>query len=232
MIIRRSWFLMAALAAAVLAGCQNPSFDDPARLGPFFTPVNHAGEPALPSGLRRVVLLPVWGGTVASPEAAAAFDPVFATELQRQNRFEVVVLTRAECRRRFGAGEFSSAAALPRDFLPTLRREFAADAVMWIDLTAYRPYGPLALGVRAKLATLEEPRVLWTFDTIFSADDPAVANSARRHFIGQTHTALPADLTRDALQSPTRFCTYVEAATFATLPPVSRPVEPKNANVR
>jgi hypothetical protein len=230
----RPFLSPAALALAVLAfaGCQNPSFDDPARLGPFFSPVNFAGDPSLPSGLRRVVLLPVCGGAVAAPESSSQLDAVFATELQRQNRFEVVVLSRAECRRRFGAGEFSSAAALPRDLLPTLRREFAADAVLWVDLTAFRPYGPIALGVRAKLATLEEPRVLWTFDTVFSADDPAVANSARRHFIAQTHTDVPADLTRTALQSPTRFGTYVAAAMFATLPPVLPPPAPKVANAR
>lgn len=232
MIHRRFFPVILALIAGVFSGCQNPSFDDPARQGPFFTPVNHAGEPSLPAGLRRVVLLPIWGGTVASPETAATFDPVFATELQRQNRFEVVILSRAECRRRFGVGEFSSAAALPRDFLPTLRREFAADAVMWIDFTAYRPYGPLAIGVRAKLATIEEPRILWNFDTIFSADDPAVANSARKFFVAQTHTAVPADLTRAALQSPTRFGTYVAAAVFETLPPIVVMVEPKKTNIR
>lgn len=221
MSLRHSGRTAALLALAILAGCQTPPFDDPARLGPFFVPVNHVGEPGLPSDLRRVVLLPVCGGVVADAEAAAMFDPVFATELQKQNRFEVVVLTRSECRRRFGAAEFSSTAALPHDFLARLRRDFAADAVLWVDLTTYRPYGPLALGVRAKLATISEPRMLWSFDNIFSADNPAVANSARRHFIGQTHTAVPADLSPAVLQSPTRFATYVAAATFATLPPVA-----------
>ena len=224
-----------ALAGAALllaAGCQNPAYNDPARAGPFFKPVNHAGDAALPPTLRRVVLLPVCGGAVANGETAATLDAVFATELQRQNRFEVVVLDRADCRRRFGADEFSSSAALPHDFLPKLRREFAADAVLWIDVTAYRAYRPLALGVRGKLATLKETRLLWTFDTVFSADDPAVANAARRHFVDQTHTAVPADLSPAVLQSPGRFATYVAAATFATLPPVVPPVPPPVPNQR
>ena len=206
-----------------LAGCQTPAFDDPARTGPFFQPVNHAGDPMLEPTLRRVVLLPVYGGALADGETAAGLDTIFATELQKQNRFEVVVLTRAESRRRFGADEFSSAAALPFGFLAKLKREFAADAVLWVDLTAYRAYRPLTLGVRAKLATIESTRLVWTFDTVFSDDDPAVANAARRHFVDQTHTAVPADLTRSALQSPRRFAAYVAAATFATLPPVVPP---------
>ncbi|MBC7368208.1 MAG: hypothetical protein H7343_15580 [Undibacterium sp.] len=221
--------LVAMLSLTVTAllllatGCQTPPYDDPARAGPFFTPVNHAGDLSLPPAVRRVVLLPVYGGPLADGETAASLDTVFATELQRQNRFEVVVLDRAECRRRFGADEFSSSAALPRDFLPKLRREFAADAVLWVDLTAYRAYRPLALGVRAKLATLKETRLVWTFDTVFSSDDPAVANAARHHFMDQTHATVPADLTPAVLQSPTRFATYVAAATFATLPPVVPP---------
>jgi len=211
-------------------GCQTPAFDDPARSGPFFQPTNHVGDPALEPNMRRVILLPVYGGTLVDGETAASFDGIFATELQKQNRFEVVVLTRAESRRRFGADEFSSASALPSGFLTKLKREFAADAVLWVDLTAFRAYRPLILGVRAKLATVEQTRLVWTFDNVFSADNPAVANSARRHFVDQTHTAVPADLTRSALQSPRRFAAYVAAATFATLPPVSPLISPESAN--
>ena len=213
-------------------GCQTPAYDDPARVGPFFTPVNHTGDNALPATMRRVVLLPVYGGALADGETAAALDVVFATELQKQNRFEVVVLDRAECRRRFGADEFSSSAALPRDFLPKLRLEFAADGILWVDLTAYRAYRPLALGVRAKLATLKETRLVWTFDTVFSTEDPTVANAARHHFIDQTHTSVPADLTPAVLQSPTRFATYVAAAAFATLPSVYAPPRALPVNPR
>jgi len=218
---RRALLVLAAVLG--LAGCQTPAINDPARVGPFFQPANHRGDPVMPGGLRRVVLLPVCGGAWIEGDAAATLDAVFAAELQKQNRFEVVILGRAECRRRFGADEFSSAAALPRDFMSKLAREFAADAVMWVDVTAYRAYRPLMLGVRAKLATMEGPRLAWTFDNVFSVEDPAVANAARRHFVDQTHTAVPADLTTTALQSPRRFATYVAAATFATLPPVARP---------
>lgn len=231
--VRPALLSLAGAGLLLLAsGCQTPAYDDPARVGPFFTPTNHSGDPAMPLTLRRVVLLPIYGGALADGETAASLDGVFATELQRQNRFEVVVLDRAECRRRFGAEEFSSSAALPRDFLTKLRRDFAADAVIWVDLTAYRAYRPLALGVRAKLATLKDTRLVWTFDNVFSSEDPAVANAARHHFIDQTHTTVPADLTPAVLQSPTRFATYVASATFATLPPVVLPVPVKPTNPR
>src|SRR5690242_6290486 len=118
------WGLLCA--AGVFAGCATPGPYDPARIGPFFSPANYSGEPSL-GGVRRVVLLPISGGTLASGEMTAALDPVFAAALQQEKRFEVVTLSRQECLRRFRSEAVSSTAALPADFLPALRREFAAD---------------------------------------------------------------------------------------------------------
>ncbi len=222
----RAVVALAALLSLALTGCISPPVHDSARRGPFFTPTNHAGDARLPADLRRVVLLPVAGGAAADAESAAALDPVFIAELQKQNRFEVVALTREDCLRRFRAEEFLSTAALPPDFLAMLKREHAADAVMFVDVTAYKAYRPLVLGVRAKLALLEpeaDVRLVWTFDNVFAAADPAVANSARHHFLDSDRGGIPADLTQGVLQSPSRFATYVAAATFATLPPVYAP---------
>jgi hypothetical protein len=207
-----------------------PPIDDAARAGPFYTPTNHTGDAQLPATLRRVLLLPVAGGSAASAESSAALNAVFVSELQKQNRFEIVPLTREECLYHFRAEEFSSTAALPYDFMNIVRRQFGADAVMFIDVTAYKAYRPLVLGVRAKLAsTGYEPRMVWTFDNMFSASDATVANSARNHFLDSNRGGVPADLTQSALQSPSRFASYVASAVFATLPPVYGPAPVKFA---
>lgn len=220
--------LIFALTLTLLAGCVHPPAHDAARRGPFHTPVNYAGESQLPANIRRVVLLPISADNVAPTESAAALDPVFLAELQKQNRFEIVAVTREQLQRRFNAPEIRSTAALPHDFMARLRREFAADAVLFVDLTVFKAYRPLALGVRAKLATVDdEVRLLWTFDNVFSATDPAVANSARNHAIGADRGGIPADLTSIALLSPTRFGAYVAAQTFGTLPPVFSPPPPQ-----
>ncbi len=211
-----------ALAALALAGCMTPSIDDPARTGPYFTPTNHAGEPQLPANFRRVVFLPLAGGTAASVDSTAALDPVFLAELQKQNRFEIVRLTREDCARMFHTEELSSTAALPADFVEVLRQHYAADGVLFIDVTVYKPYRPIALGVRAKLATLDGVRLVWTFDNLFSIADPAVSNSARHHFLDSDRRGLPGDSTQAVLESPARFASYVAAEMFATLPPVYR----------
>lgn len=218
--------VLAALAASVLllASCASsvPVYDS-ARMGPFFVPKNHEGEPTL-GGIRRVVLLPVCAGSFAPAETAAVFDPVFANALEQQHRFEVVTVPREVFLQKFRTAEFSSVSALPRDFLPWLKREYAADAVIFVDLTTFRAYRPMALGLRAKLATLEGTRIVWTFDDLFTADNQAVANSARNFYIGSDRGGVPADLTPSVLQSPTRFAGYAAHTMFATLPPVTLPV--------
>ena len=212
------WFCVLALCA----GCMHPAPYDAARVGPFFEPANFAKEPHI-AGIRRVVLLPVWTGTVAPTETGADLDAVLTTALQQAQRFEVVTLSRADVRRRFGAEALASTAALPSDLMNTLWREFAPDAVMFVDLTTYRGYRPLTVGFRGKLASLDGTRLLWTFDEVFSADNPAVANSARHYHLNRDRGGVPADMTQAALQSPGRFAAYAASAMFATLPSGSAP---------
>lgn len=215
--------LLLAAAAATLAGCNGVSAFDPALHGPFHVPTNHAGDPTL-GAIRRVVVLPLAAGALAPVETAALLDPVLISALQGENRFEVVSLSREECRRRFQVAEVSSAAALPHGFLTRLRDDFAADAVLFVDLTVFSPYRPVVVGLRGKLAAIDGSRLVWTFDNVFAADDPAVANSVRRHFLTGDRGGVPVDLTPGVLQSPTRFAGYAAAAMFATLPPVAVPL--------
>lgn len=198
----------------------SPAIDDPARVGPFFEPRNLVRDPTL-GGIRRVVLLPVAGASVTTEESAADLDPVFLQALQDQNRFEVVTLSRAECRRRWGTTSIPSAGLVPHDFFPTIQRLYGADAVMFVDLTVFRAYHPLSIGIRGRLAVVSNLHLVWTFDNVFSADDPHVAASARHYFLKSEHQGVPGDLTPAVLQSPGRFAAYAASATFTTLPPVA-----------
>jgi hypothetical protein len=133
-------------------------------------------------------------------------------------RFEVVTLSREECLKSFGVPAIESTDPLPHDFLKDLGRKYDVEGVMWVDLTAYRGFRPLTLGIRAKLALVSSRRLIWAFDQVFSADNPAVANSARRFFITNEMGEVPIDLTPAALQSPSRFAAYCATTAFRTLP--------------
>ncbi|HEY8995240.1 MAG TPA: hypothetical protein VIM71_11300 [Lacunisphaera sp.] len=210
-----------SLATVILGGCNTvPDLLNRAGVeqGPYFTPVNFRGETRLPVEVQRVALLPVDGGTIASEESAAAMDAVMLAALQQQTRFELVVVSREECHRLFGASSFSSVAALPHGFLDQLASHYAVDAVMFIDLTVYKAYRPLALGFRAKLASVRDVRLVWAFDEVFSAEAQPMRNSVRSFYRRGDHPA-PSDPLPAALQSPSRFGAVAADLMFRTLPP-------------
>ncbi|MES2695203.1 MAG: hypothetical protein V4773_17140 [Verrucomicrobiota bacterium] len=227
--LARRWLRLAALmaVAASLTGCMTPGAADPSRTGPFYVPTNVRADPSL-GGIRRVVVLPVWSGEAAPAETAAELDAVVVAALQDSKRFEVVSLSREAALRKFRLESLSSVSALPHGMFETLQRDFAADAVLFVDITVYRAYRPLAIGLRSKLTKIAGAHQIWAFDNVFSADDASVANAARNHFIGADQRA-PVDLTHGVLQSPSRFATYATTAMFATLPPVLPPPMPKTA---
>jgi hypothetical protein len=218
---RRLPGLLLLLGAGLLAGCANlPTPFAKAHPAPAgYTPRNFMGDALLPATIRRVLVLPVCGGQVASPESTAALDPVVRDALQKQARFEVVMLSREDCRHRYGAPEFSSAGALPHGFMEDLGRAYAADALLFVDLTAFRDQRPLALGVRARLVAVAGPRVVWSFDEIVSGADPAVGRSALLHARAGNRSDLPLDTSYRVLQSPSEFAAYVADTVFGTLPP-------------
>ncbi len=213
--------LLATLALGALLGCSSVnSLVDPLAVDPSlgYNPVNYRGDARLPADLHRVAVLPVHGGTVAGPESAAALDRVVLAALQQQQRFEVVPISRADCHRVFGATDFSSVEALPHGFLEELARRYAVDAVLFVDLTVYRPYQPIALGFRSKLAAIHDVRMVWAFDELFSAEDPRLRRTIRsrqRHAVESSRV----DPTPAVLQSPAGFGAVAAELMFRTLPP-------------
>ncbi len=211
----------AALAGLVAgAGCTGPAHSGKMTKPPAPVVRNFNGDPRLPKNLRRVVLLPIAGGEAAPTEAAGALDAVFATALVRQARFEVVPLSREECQRRFGTDSLVSTAALPDGMLAELGRDYAAQGVLFVDLTAYHAMRPIALGIRAKLALVAETRLVWSCDEIFSGGNPAIVAGLRRYYAsaGGDRSENPINLPESALLSPSRFGAYVADMTFQTLP--------------
>lgn len=213
-------FVLGAVVAAALAGCANqvPAINDEVHIGPFYTPKNYTTVKALPAELRRVVVLPVFVGSNGTLESAAMLDAAVFTSLVRQQRFEVVAATRAECQALWGRPEFNSAATLPPGFVEKMAERHGAGGVLFVDLTDYRPYQPQSLGLRAKLAVAADAQVLWSFDEVFSASDSAVRNSARRRYFELEHGNRPFDLSLAGMQSPTWFANFVTNEVFATLP--------------
>jgi hypothetical protein len=214
--------LFAALGAMLWlgAGCATaPRIENPAAWRPDFKPVNYTGVVRLPDTLKRVVVLPSAGEPGVPVETLRALDPEFVADLEQQARFEVVTVRPETLFRDFGQPRFLSTEPLPADLLATLARQYGADGVLFIDVTAFSPYGDLTLGLRAKLVSVPGGTILWAFDQVYRTGNPAVADSAR-WFDQKRHPAIgQGDLSSTVLQSPVRFGDYAAATTFATLPP-------------
>jgi len=209
------------LVSFALAGCSILPKIDGSLNGPFYTPTNVKAIAKIPAEVRRVVVLPVYGGPALTEETLLKLDSVCQSELVRTARFEVVPLSRDDLAKIIGSRQISSVEKLPAilvDKLFNIYNSYGADAVLFIDVTAYSPYPPLLLGLRTKLARVTDGEIIWATDNIFAAAEPAVANSARRHAEGLGTDHGRTDLSRTVLQNPQRFAGYVAAATFLTLP--------------
>ena len=207
-----------------LTGCQQlPKVSVDWHGGPFFAPTNFSGVPLLPAEVRRVAVLPLAGLEGLPPETVATLETTLRAALLAEGRFEVVVVRRELVHELAGRAAVAASDQLPAPLFARIAREYSADAVLLVDITHYRPYAPLALGVRAKLAFCDSNHaIFWACDTLFDSRDPAVANSARRHATGGASGVVDAGPV--ALQSPSRFAAYVFADVFACLPPRPAPV--------
>ena len=135
--------------------------------------------------------------------------------LQKRGRFEVVELSRADCRRLFGAESFNSTAALPTGFVATIGRRYAADAVLFVDVTGYRYMRPLMLGLRAKLARTDDSGIMWAFDDVVDASRPGVAAAVEAAYSNPKERVSTGEA---ALLSPSRFSAFAADSMFSTLP--------------
>lgn len=166
----------------------------------------------LPTATRRVLAFPVHVPQIAGP-TQRELDATFETELNKQQRFEVVRVSRDELSSILGREEISSTETFPAEALTTLRQRFAPDALLLTDITAYRPYRPLAMGVRARLVDAQTMKELWAIDTTLDSAHEDVARAALAHRGGaDVHPGL-------VLQSPRTFAAFVAQQAFATLAP-------------
>ena len=217
--MNRSLLIGGLSVTLTLAGCiggldKGPQYPH----SPGFVPRN-VYRPRETLGLRRVVLLPPYD-SFANADRRQDLDRDFAAELNATGRFEVVQISRNELVALCGRDQINSTEPLPPRLAAALRGEYAAEAVLFVDITQDDPYRPITLGVRAKLVdTRGSLSILWSCDSVFNAGDPAVAASARRFQLDAGRQEFPSDQDGSSvLLSPARFARYTANAVFATLP--------------
>lgn len=183
-----------------------------------FTPTNvYKKSDYLPDEVKRVVLLPIYTQAIEGT-LLNELDHVFYTELLKMNRFETVLVTRDFLREHFSVLQVASTEALPAHFIQKLLDIVDSDAVLFLDLTTYRPYMPISIGVRAKLAQKQGGDIVWAFDDVFDSGEPSVAAAASLFQNENYRLGYPADLANSILKSPLWFSKYVAHNVFCSLP--------------
>lgn len=206
-------------AAIFLSGCKtvhsvNSRYDT--TVGKKHKVTNVKEVEAFPEHLRRVAMLPIHKGRYAHLDLALLQENV-SQELGKLNLFELVVVEPLQMDELFGMGSYSSVETLPTKLLSKLHEVYAIDGVMLVDLTYYRAYQPVSIGMRAKLLDGHTGEIVWAADETFDSASPAVSNAARKYFQKQSTTQYPLHQTQSVLQSPTRFSKYVAYALFDTI---------------
>jgi len=209
-----------SVLCGAMAGCQTA----PLHTGIFqrdFRPDNVFVQPQkLSPDFRRVAVLPIAAASTGDlPAGCEALTAVLWEQLVKTKKFETVAVDPDKLRRLTGRAAWTGTEALPPDFFATLRREYGCDGVLFVELTAYRAYAPLAVGWRFKLVGAGTTQIIWSADELFDATQSAVA-SAAQHFEKKPPVLSLATGQDWAMEnSPRRFGRYSAATLLDTLPP-------------
>lgn len=209
--------IFGGIMALGFSSCRTIDQDWDQPMGEAYVPTNFYQKGPIPASVRRVAVLPLYSEEWDHMDMSD-LQASFASELGKQNKFEVVVVLPEQVKRIFGDPQVSSSARIPADEFATLVDSFGADAVLFTDLTTYYPYRPIVMGVRCKLVESSTADILWSFDTVFDSGNPAISTAARRFHLDETAPPYPLQNSSSILQSPLRFSKYVADAAFTTLP--------------
>jgi len=211
---------LAILLLGLTAGCSSLPLGD-LVIGSSYVPTNiSVAAPRLPEQCRRVAVLPLAIGHDDSTweRGVQDLEPVMRSELVKCGRFESVFISSSQMEDWTGNRRWRASEALPAGLLTRVQDATACDAILFVELSDYRPYPPVAIGWKARLVEWPSRRDLWAADEVFDSGRESVVNAARRY--QQTQQRLSGSLqeSRSILTSPRRFSQYTLHALWETLP--------------
>ena len=130
--------------------------------------------------IRRVLLLPF----EYDIDREAVIDEVteaFAVELRKIGHFEVVVPAGGKASLS-PEHEIWSKGSVNLNNLLYLRKKYDADAIAFGNITHYRPYEPMLLGVKVGIISTNTGDVVWSADGVFDSNENEVAELVKQYF--------------------------------------------------
>jgi hypothetical protein len=208
------------VACLSLAGCAltpNPI----TGLEPAYKPENvFLYAPTLSPEIKRVAVLPM-ACEDQRPDLAdgcATLQSVLQTELLKTRKFEVVCVNPESLRDCTGFLALTGCEILPRNFCDSIRELSGCDAVLFSQLTVFRAYEPLAIGLRMKLVNARTGQTLWAVDELIDAGERGVLKRAGPLQELGSWSVVPGCDEWVLRNSPRRFGQYAAAQVLGTLP--------------
>lgn len=134
--------------------------------------------------IRRVLLLPF----EYDVDREAVIDEVmeaFAVELRKIGCFEVVVPIKNKTTITPEL-EIWVKGTINLTTILTLRKKYDVDAIIFGNITHYRPYEPMLLGVKVGMISTDTGTVIWSADGVFDSNENEVAELVK-HYFESTH---------------------------------------------
>jgi len=191
-----------------------------------------------PQGMRRLAVLPIYS-TRPIDQTQRDMDGIFRAELSKVVKYEIVQVSRTDMAALVNREAVSSSEIIPASVIAMLRQKYAADAVLFTDFTLFRPYRPLAIGVRSKIVDIKTMDVLWMADGILDAAEPDVSELATQFSetglqMRYVSAKVPKGRQREEgsgnqiiLQSPRLYAAFVAHEAFSSLAPAPAPAPTK-----
>ena len=130
--------------------------------------------------IRRVLLLPFEYTT----DREAVIDEIteaFVVELRKIGGFEVVVPT-GDKSLLFLEQDVWVKGSINSDSALALRNKYDVDAIIFGNITHYRPYEPMLLGVKVSMISTDTGDVVWSADGVFDSNENDVAELVKQYF--------------------------------------------------
>jgi hypothetical protein len=211
--VRWIWLVL-AFAAAGCASTRTEEGDLPASR---LVSNVHVKTDLLPLNIKRVAVLPMAGlGAPGVSLGGEYTEELLVNELRKRALFELVPVSPSDLRAWTGRPAWSSTQELPNRFVERVATNTACDAVLFVELSRYQAYPPLAVGWKVLLVEAHGGRPLWAVDDVLDAGREDVASEAQAY--GRHHLRLPTGSQVTMLQVPRRFATYAAWAFAGTAP--------------
>lgn len=132
------------------------------------------------ASIRRVLLLPF----EYNIDREAVIDEVteaFSVELRKIGSFEVIVPTGNKTAI-VPEHEIWAKGSVNISTLVSLKKKYDVDAIIFGNITHYRPYEPMLLGVKVGMISTDTGSVVWSADGVFDSNENEVAELVKQYF--------------------------------------------------